>query len=250
MRARTGTVVKTRDGRWQPVISMTDGSRKRLPPCESEDAARAAAIRESAVQAGRPRTGQVVSKSGRFFARVRSGSGRKLIGLPRGINEDEAKRLAFQLSQGTEVAADPGSDPFRTMPMIAGARFGRWVLVSDGTGSGKRVDAICECGHRASLLKDELRRRKTMQCRGCRANMMREAQASFAAACEKAMRSNSAVEFASKARVGGGQASATIPDYAVIGGVFLSAADLADLFAMTTKRLRAEIAKIAKMRRA
>lgn len=40
---KTGTIVKTRDGRWQPVITLEDGSRKRLkpfPPGTSEDYAR------------------------------------------------------------------------------------------------------------------------------------------------------------------------------------------------------------------
>ena len=31
-RARVGTLLKTRDGRWQAQVTLADGSRKRLPP--------------------------------------------------------------------------------------------------------------------------------------------------------------------------------------------------------------------------
>ncbi len=31
-RPRTGTLVKTRDGRWQALIRLPDGTRKRMPP--------------------------------------------------------------------------------------------------------------------------------------------------------------------------------------------------------------------------
>jgi hypothetical protein len=35
-RKRTGTVVRTRDGRWQPMIRLADGTKKRFPPLANE----------------------------------------------------------------------------------------------------------------------------------------------------------------------------------------------------------------------
>ena len=75
-RKRSGTLTKTRDGRWQARITLPDGSRKRLPAfpagtskAKAEEALRAYVERAESVIVERPAVyAEDASAMGRWFA--------------------------------------------------------------------------------------------------------------------------------------------------------------------------------------
>lgn len=110
-RPRTGTVVKTKSGLWQALITLDDGTRKRMPPFPpgttreaAKERARATAVKATKTKrTGRPRKGSLEFRGKTWHARLTftedSKSARKWVDL-KTQDRDEAERLLREVVVG------------------------------------------------------------------------------------------------------------------------------------------------------